>query len=269
MNKNNIKCIIIDIDGTLLDLNGLISDYTKKVISAIVARGIKVILATGRNIDSAINISKLCGASEIVIANNGANIYDYSKNKFIFCKQINMKRISNIWNNCIKYNIDTIYNSFDLRYRKYISLDKRLNEKNDVIINSVDKILKDIYQVVLLSTNGNDLKKCINGFLDDNIVISNYSKGSNNIYHVDINSNGISKGLAIIKLYNVLKITKDNIICFGDSMNDLEMFNYCGMCIAMKKGSIEVQNISNYITQFTNDEDGVARFLESNLLITK
>ena len=124
MNKNSIKCIIIDIDGTLLNSNGLISDYTKKVISKVIASGIKVILATGRNIDDAIHISKTCGASNVVIANNGANIYDYSNNRFIFCNQLDKKTVNNIWNNCIKYNIDTIYNSFDLRYRNYINLDK-------------------------------------------------------------------------------------------------------------------------------------------------
>ena len=39
MNKYNIKCIIIDIDGTLVDSNGLISDYTKKVIFKVVSSG--------------------------------------------------------------------------------------------------------------------------------------------------------------------------------------------------------------------------------------
>ena len=146
MNKHNIKCIIIDIDGTLLHSNGLISGYTKKVISKVVASGIMVILATGRNIDNAIHISKMCGTSNIVIANNGATIYDYSKNKFIFCNQLDKKTVNNIWNNCIKYNIDTIYNSYGMRYRNYINLNKRYNEKNDIVIDGSNEIINDINQ---------------------------------------------------------------------------------------------------------------------------
>lgn len=262
MNKYNIKCIIIDIDGTLVDSNGLISDYTKKVIFKVVSSGIKVILATGRNIDDAIHISKICGTSEIIIANNGANIYDYNKKKFIFCNHIDKKAITNIWNNCIKYNIDTIYNSFNLRYRKYINLDKSYNEKNDIIIDNNYKILKNIYQVVLLSPSKNDLKKCTKSIVTNNVMIGNFGKGSNNIYHVDINSNKISKGLAIKKLYNLLNISKENIMCFGDSINDIDMFKYCCICVAMKNSSDCIRNNADYITKFSNNEDGVAKFIE-------
>ena len=95
-------------------------------------------------------------------------------------------------------------------------------------------------------------------------MIGNFGKGSNNIYHVDINSNKISKGLAIKKLYNLLNISKENIICFGDSINDIDMFKYCCICVAMKNSSDYIRNNADYITKFSNNEDGVAKFIEEN-----
>ena len=99
----NIKCIMLDIDGTLTNSKGQISNYTKKIISKLVNKDIKVILASGRNIDSVVKISKACNASQIVIADNGSSIYDYSKNEFLFFKNINNEFINIIWNLCSIY----------------------------------------------------------------------------------------------------------------------------------------------------------------------
>ena len=82
----NIKCIFIDIDGTLLDDKKNISDYTKNVIKQLKEKNIKVILISGRCMSEVIEISKKCNASSIIISDNGSVIYDYNA-KNIFLKK--------------------------------------------------------------------------------------------------------------------------------------------------------------------------------------
>ena len=127
MNFKNIKCVVLDIDGTITNSEGKISDYTQKIIKKLVTKNIKVIIASGRNIDSVVEIGKICNASSIVIANNGSTVYDYSKNKFLFLNIINHELIHLVWNLCLEYNIDSIYNSMNLRYRSYKCVDKKYN----------------------------------------------------------------------------------------------------------------------------------------------
>lgn len=264
MNFKNIKCIVLDIDGTITNSEGKISDYTQKIIKKLVTKNIKVIIASGRDVNSVVEISKICGASSIVIANNGSTIYDYSKNKFLFLKIINYKLINLVWNLCLEYNIDCIFNSTNLRYRNYKCLDEKYKEKNDVQIENITDIKNNIYQIVLLSNNYIKFNYCINKIKKYGLKICNTAIGNNGIIFADINLEGISKGSAIKELSRLLNIKKSNIICFGDSINDIEMFYSCGIKVAMKNSVQELKLIANYVTKYSNKEDGVAKFLEEN-----
>lgn len=262
MNFKNIKCVVLDIDGTITNSEGKISDYTQKIIKKLVTKNIKVIIASGRNIDSVVEIGKICNASSIVIANNGSTVYDYSKNKFLFLNIINHELIHLVWNLCLEYNIDSIYNSMNLRYRNYKCLDKKYNEKNDIEIENIADIKNDIYQIVLLSNDVRKFNCCINEIKKYELEICNTAKGSNGIVFADINLKCTSKGIAINELCKLLNIKKNNIICFGDSINDIEIFHNCGIKVAMKNSVQELKSIADYITKYSNKEDGVAKFLE-------
>ena len=57
----------------------------------------------------------------------------------------------------------------------------------------------------------------------------------------------------------------EEMIAFGDDFNDIGMLKLCGKGIAMGNAIDEVKAIADYITK-TNNEDGVAYYLEPNLL---
>ena len=65
-----------------------------------------------------------------------------------------------------------------------------------------------------------------------------YSDGR---FFADINIKGTSKGNAIDELYKIFNIQKEETICFGDSRNDLSMFESSGIKVAMKNGSEEIK----------------------------
>lgn len=49
-------------------------------------------------------------------------------------------------------------------------------------------------------------------------------------------------------------------------MNDKSMFDVCKNTVAMKNANENIKDLTKYVTDYTNDEDGVARFIEDNLL---
>lgn len=64
-----------------------------------------------------------------------------------------------------------------------------------------------------------------------------------------------------------LNIKQKDILAFGDEHNDLEMLDYAGWGVAMSNGADQVKSIANDVTNKTNDEDGLADYLEQYLAL--
>lgn len=77
------KAIFIDIDGTLRNDKGQITNRTKEAIKNVTSKGIYVVICSGRPMHSTIEVSKESNASKYIICSNGAHIYDYKQEKNI------------------------------------------------------------------------------------------------------------------------------------------------------------------------------------------
>ncbi|MBQ5780463.1 MAG: HAD hydrolase family protein [Spirochaetaceae bacterium] len=64
----------------------------------------------------------------------------------------------------------------------------------------------------------------------------------------------------------VLGLSADDVACFGDSFNDKTMLEYAFNSVAMLNASDEIKALARFSTKFSNNEDGVAKFLEENLI---
>ncbi len=75
------KLIAVDLDGTMLNKYGTVTEETKKTIKQTIEQGTDVIIASGRPIDSIKEIAKEIESNNYFIAGNGALIYDIKKTK--------------------------------------------------------------------------------------------------------------------------------------------------------------------------------------------
>ena len=105
------KLIAIDLDGTMLNKYGVVTEETKNTIKETIKKGIDVIIASGRPIDSIKTIAKEIGSENYFIAGNGSLIYDIKKDEIIYEKFLDKQKILEIieiWeNNSISNNIYT------------------------------------------------------------------------------------------------------------------------------------------------------------------
>ena len=83
--------------------------------------------------------------------------------------------------------------------------------------------------------------------------------------NIEVNAEGVDKGKALIWLGKHLGIGKEEIMAFGDSSNDLKMMKGVGIGVAMANAREDVKEAADYITA-SNDEDGVAHFIEECVL---
>ena len=84
--------------------------------------------------------------------------------------------------------------------------------------------------------------------------------------NIEVNASGVNKGAGILNLGELLGIPREEIMAFGDGMNDLEMVREAGLGIAVENAVQPVKDVADYIT-VSNENDGVAKAIEKFALI--
>ena len=272
MNKLDIKIAFFDIDGTLTNKDRILTNETINTLNKLNELGIKIVLCSGRPNNYLYDLSKKVKGIRYGISSNGAQIFDYLNKKIVYDNKIDSKDLNIVWNYTINNKYEIIINS---DFKRYINIYTN-NNKNDFILLNDLNIIKNnnIYQLVINFNNYDEMNK-IKDYINKNTSLKvincsfDYLNKSVYGYHwFDVVNNNVSKGSAIKILLNKLNIDKSNSICFGDSINDIEMFNECGIKVAMGNALNELKQISDYITD-TNDNNGISKFFNENLFNNK
>ena len=96
------KLIAMDLDGTLLNSYGEVTEKNKKAIKKAIEKNIEVVLASGRMPEAILPIAKEVSATNYLISGNGAEIYDINKNEIIYNNYLSKKKVLEISDICEK-----------------------------------------------------------------------------------------------------------------------------------------------------------------------
>jgi Cof subfamily protein (haloacid dehalogenase superfamily) len=254
-----IKIIVTDLDKTLLDNKGNISEYSKITLEKCMEKNIIIAFATARPI-RATKIFYPIIKPNAIICHNGAEVL--VNDKIIYQCGISPE----IFNKIIRklecyfpeYNLaieigDKIYTNFnpEIYWGKmdYENINDRPNEYADKILIGIRKIERI-----------NEIEK----YLSDELYLER-SKGAISGDIGLIINKGATKWNAIKKLLKYYNVGVENILSFGDNENDLEMIKNCGTGVAVENGIEEIKNIAKYVCG-TNEDNGVANWIEQNIL---
>ena len=268
------KIIALDLDDTLLKTDLTISDYTVGIVQKAVQRGIYVTLCSGRT-DNAIlpyvRRLEIAGTQggRYIIAQNGASIIDLHERKVIYSRFVDsdvLVRAFRIANNngfaCQVYDPSTIYIPFK---NKWADTDLKLSRlKEQVVPNFEEFLTEKQHAKMVISGEPADiarLESALRTELGGTCVLF-----TSKPFFLEILPKDTGKGEALLWLAERLGIPQKNTMAFGDAMNDESMIRLAGCSVAMKNGSEAIKKLAAYTSEFTNDEDGVARFIEKHVL---
>lgn len=265
------KIIISDYDRTLLREDGTISERSKETIQKIKDAGILFGIATGRksdNIFPALKNEGLFDICDVIISANGAEIYDKKTQEIEHSHWITRETISKI-NDHFKQRENIVYFLEDettLRTAKENVSATRISDKMglDLEYVSIDDIADIEYPKVLFSVTEED-QKWMDEFVSKNQnLYGTYGFSTHKeVYEfVDVR---VSKFKALAEYCEKYDIDIMSVLSFGDSNNDLELLEKSGRGVAVKNATAEAVEVSDYITK-SNDEDGVAHYIEKYLL---
>ncbi len=273
------KLVAIDLDGTLLDSSKEISSRNKKAIASAIEKGVQIVICSGRVYSGARLYAKQVGSKDPIIACNGAIITENVDGRVIYSNYLHTEdcmKINEIFHkNDLYFHVyagDTMYTEkLGFTSLKYFEKNKSLPKEDRVDIEIVEDMgvkLKSISGKVLkfvaVSDNKEQLKKAryeIEQLPNVDVMSSNYD-------NFEVLQKGVNKGAALKKVSEYLKVLPSEMIAIGDNENDISMFKYAGLSVAMENGEDFAKDAAQYVTAANND-DGVAKAIERFILEAK
>ncbi len=263
------QLIVTDVDGTLLDGNSKLPDYNKKALLACKAKGIGIILATGKTIDAVYPLIKELGLGLPQITQSGATTIDRDfkitnsilvgqEHFFGLIRVIKKKGYSPL----VCLGDGKIF--YD-QYHPNMEHIKAVGEK----ITKADQIETDYFsrQAAVISIPIKETDP-LDGFLRKRYAHKLQIVRSGE-YFFDILHKKATKGnalLAILKiLEKILDIPKSRVVALGDSYNDLSLFEVAGLNIAVKNSYPKILEKADIITD-TNHDCGLGKALYKHVL---
>ncbi|OQY31902.1 MAG: hypothetical protein B6241_12755 [Spirochaetaceae bacterium 4572_59] len=267
------KIIALDLDGTLLRSDHSISDRTVDTFKRIQALGSIPVISTGRSYEALTVIKDRLGLQTPVICYNGAMICDGRDGSVLheLCLPDDIARevlqicrdkgvyFQGFWAGQLYYEEKTAISDY---YEAHTGLRGR-------IVNFDDWDSLEFTKVLLIGPPDrssstwpelDNIQKDVKERFGSRIYTA-YSKPM----YLEMIHGDSSKGHALKQLADDMGILPSEIAAFGDGFNDLEMLEYAEISVAMANAPEELKKRTAYTT-VSNDEDGIADFLEKNFL---
>ncbi|CAH2717042.1 Phosphatase YwpJ [Neobacillus rhizosphaerae] len=256
-----MKCISIDLDGTLLNSQHEISEENVKALNELQEQGHYLILNTGRAYADVIKLKAVQNMEFPIFCINGSVLYSKSR-EIIYEATLTVSAYKEIFTLLKELGVGIlVYTNYGGYPSTLPPLHDKSKEELDVLFQeyNYDEILeKDnlkIYKLIAL-VHYNQLEKIeeVKASLAGKFDISMASSFANN---VEITSSEAHKGKALLRFQQMMDLSFDEIIAFGDGGNDLAQFEVATTSVAMGNAPLHVQQKADIITK-TNDEDGFA-----------
>lgn len=256
--------VALDVDGTLVTYDGVLSDETREAAAQLAAAGHHVVIATGRSVHSTVDVWQAIGLTQgWVVCSNGAvtaridpvaergwlahDVVDFDPT---FAVRLLVEEYPSV-----RFAVEVLGSGYRVNAEfppgelsgqiDVVSLDDLCSEPvTRLVVRSPDQTDEDFDRLA--------------GRLGLHDVT--YSVGYNR--WLDIAPTGISKASALESLRRELDVAPERTVAVGDGRNDLEMLGWAARGVAMGHAAAEVRAVADEVTG-TIDDDGVQTVLRS------
>lgn len=271
--KLDVRLIALDLDDTLLNEEREITEKNLEALKECAQKGIYIVLCSGRAEDAILPFIKKIGIGEketgrYLIAINGCSIFDLHTREQVFCKKVESdilvrtNEIAEEWGlRSEVYTPDTIYYQEETKWTR---LDVDLCGLKGKVVPNYKEFIKQGFTKMLVPGQPELLLKLqdvLRKEFGDRAVIF-----TSKPYFLEILPPNCGKGEAVNFLAEKIGLPSDTTMAFGDSMNDESMIRLCKYGVCMKNGLDAIKEISDFVTDYDNNNDGIADFLRKYVL---
>ncbi|MET3683388.1 Cof subfamily protein (haloacid dehalogenase superfamily) [Alkalibacillus flavidus] len=263
--------IALDLDGTLLNNDKIISDRTLKTIEAARKAGHIVAIATGRPYRVSRQFYQQLGLDTPIVNMNGALVHHPKQPNWDHLHSPLPREVAfDIVDTCYDFGVqnilaeimDQVYIEFQNNHE--ITQFFQAGTESPAIFGNMKQNLATDPSSVLIHPFDDRIDSIRNTLTERHASIVDHRKWGAPFHVIEVIRSDLHKAVGVQKIAKEYDIPQERIIAFGDEDNDFEMIDYAGVGVAMDNGIGELKSMANEITH-SNHDDGVARFLETYL----
>lgn len=273
LTMKDIRIIALDLDGTLLNSNKELTERNYRALEAAAARGIEIVPTTGRFYDAMPQVIRDLPFVNYAITINGAQVAHVRTGDVLYRAEIPWQQAVEIMS--VLDTLPVVYDCFmDNAAFMTAALKERIDECTDD--PHYRKMVRELRQSVpelkaFITRRGQDVQKSQFFTMDMALrqrMLNELPRRFPGIittaallHNVEINHERANKGAAVLALAEHLGCGAENVMAFGDGLNDLSMIRAAGTGVVMANAFDEVKRYADYITDDC-DHDGVAAAIE-------
>ncbi|GGF69505.1 haloacid dehalogenase [Paenibacillus albidus] len=283
------KLLALDMDGTLLNPDKILTEETKRSIQALMQAGTAVTIASGRFPASVWLHARAAGMNFPLVALNGAVTLDTATGSLLAglplaaADALGLARTVQEAGAYVQfYGYNTLFvpelNEFNIRWplaNVVVQPDRELTEENyseqtgliqvEPMNGNIEVFVQTTAEPMYKAAVISDDQTVLNRLLYTLQESGRFQLTRTGSRRFDVNAAGVSKHYALEQLCSERGIASSEVAAAGDYDNDIEMLRWAGLGIAMGNAKPHIQTIAQVVTG-SNTEDGVAQAIKRYIL---
>ncbi len=266
----SFKLIAIDLDGTIVDVNNVVSPKIIEVLNKCHQRGIEIIVVTGRSLFNALTLLKkyqLDSIVNMILATNGSVTHDVAQNKLIDFKVIPYSLLDKLHQWTKDLNLSLVLTPISAKKSSYY-IGHRPGKKE------IDFFLNELLPITLPTLRKTEISSgIVLGDIDNIQKFATMVKKETSLQIVagsvhSIQFSNSNKGSSLLQITIMKKIEINQVLVLGDSPNDIPMFKIFPHSVAMGNAFGGAKKYAAHVTE-TIENNGAAKAIEKMILADK
>jgi Cof subfamily protein (haloacid dehalogenase superfamily) len=256
------RLLACDLDGTLLQPDGTVSDRTRIALRGAERQGIEIVLVTGRPPRFVARSAAETGVDGPAICSNGAVVFDWSDDRILHAETISTQVVAEavaalraeVRNVALGMEWGTSF-SFEARFAQVLGRDDL------PVVDDIAGVNATAHKLLAVVPDGrNDaLFEAAHRVVGDLLTVTH-----SGLPFVEMGPPGVTKATGLARWAAERDIPSSAVVAFGDMPNDVPMLTWAGWGVAVANGHPAALAVADEVTG-ANVEDGVAQVIERML----
>lgn len=256
------KLITLDIDGTLINSRGIITDATAEAIRRCRDAGVMVTISTGRPVQGVRSFIEELGLDAPIITYNGAMIVDAATGRVLFERKLSARDAEQVLRLGMEMGTTIIAWSNNELYvneiNDHVNTYRKMSGNEPIVFSDIGHMRdQGITKIIWIDTISRieGFKEGIKDIVNDSVTFC-----TSQPHYLEFFNSSVSKAVALEYIGRLCGISREEMIAIGDGFNDLSMIEYAGLGVAMGNAADGVKEKADYVTA-SNDDDGITEVI--------